>query len=58
MAGIHDLIAKGESKMMFPTRKRIVHLHVNGKVIRTTADHPFYIEGKGWVNAGDMPGAK
>ena len=43
---------------MFPTRKRIIHLHLGGKVIRTTADHPLYIEGKGWVNAGDMPGAK
>ena len=40
------------------TRKRIIHQHLGGKVIRTTADHPLYIEGKGWVNAGDMPGAK
>ena len=40
---------------MFPTRKRIIHLHLGGKVIRTTADHPLYVRGKGWVNAGDMP---
>jgi hypothetical protein len=43
---------------MFPARKRIVHLHLGSKVIRTTVDHPLYVEGKGWVNAGDMPGAK
>jgi hypothetical protein len=43
---------------MFPTRKRIVLLHLNGQVIRTTADHPLYVEGKGWINAADMPGAQ
>jgi hypothetical protein len=29
---------------MFPTRKRIIHLHLGGKVIRTTTD--LYIEGQ------------
>jgi hypothetical protein len=43
---------------MFPTRKRIVLVHLSGKAIRTTADHPFYVEGKGWMNAAEMPGAK
>jgi intein/homing endonuclease len=43
---------------MFPTHKRIVLLHLNGQIIRTTADHPFFIQGQGWVNAGDLPGAK
>jgi hypothetical protein len=43
---------------MFPTRKRIVLVHLTGKVIRTTADHPFFIQGQGWVNAPEMPGAK
>jgi hypothetical protein len=43
---------------MFPTRKRIFLLHLNGQVIRTTADHPFYVEGQGWINAADMPGAQ
>lgn len=41
---------------MFSTRKRIVLLHLGGKVIRTTADHPLYVEGQGWVNAADLPG--
>jgi len=31
---------------MFTTRKRIVYVHVNGNVIRTSADHPLYVEGK------------
>jgi hypothetical protein len=43
---------------MFPTRKSTWFIHVSGQVIRTAAAHPFYVEGKGWVNAGDLPGAK
>jgi hypothetical protein len=39
---------------MFPTRKRIFHVHVNGHVIRTTADHPFYLHGQGWTDAADL----
>ncbi len=43
---------------MFPIRKRIFHLHLGGNIIRTTADHPLYVEGKGWLSAADMPAAK
>jgi hypothetical protein len=43
---------------VFPTRKRFVLVHLTGKVIRTRADHPFFIQGRGWVNAGDLPGAQ
>jgi hypothetical protein len=32
----------------------ILHLHVGGEVIRTTPEHPFYIEGKGWTAAGGL----
>lgn len=39
---------------MFPTRKRIMLLHLNGKVIRTTADHPFSVAGQGWTDAADL----
>jgi len=31
---------------------RILHLHVNGEVIRTTPEHPFWVYGKGWTAAG------
>jgi hypothetical protein len=39
---------------MFPTRKRIVLLHLSGQVIRTTADHPFFVPGQGWTDATDL----
>lgn len=43
---------------MFPTRKRILRLHLSGQIIRTTADHPFFVPGQGWVSAAELPGAK
>ena len=39
---------------MPPTRQRILLLHVNGQVIRTTADHPFYVAGQGWTAASNL----
>lgn len=39
---------------MFPTRQRIMLLHLSGKVIRTTADHPLYVQGQGWTNAAEL----
>jgi hypothetical protein len=39
---------------MFPTRKRIMLLHLSGNVIRTTSDHPFYVHGQGWTDAADL----
>jgi hypothetical protein len=39
---------------MFPTRKRIVLLHLSGQVIRTTADHPVLVSGQGWTEAADL----
>ncbi len=39
---------------MFPSRKRIVHLHINGQVICARADQPFYVAGQGWTKAGDL----
>jgi hypothetical protein len=32
----------------------ILHLHVSGEVIRTTPEHPFYVEGEGWKQAGAL----
>jgi hypothetical protein len=29
----------------------VLNLHVSGRIIRTTAEHPFYVVGKGWVAA-------
>ncbi len=39
---------------MFPTRQRILLLHLSGQVIRTTADHPFYVVGQGWTEASKL----
>jgi hypothetical protein len=32
----------------------IFEVHVAGEVIRTTANHPFYVKGKGWVKVKDL----
>ena len=33
---------------------RILELYVGGKVIRTTAEHPFWVKSRGWVAAGEL----
>jgi Pretoxin HINT domain len=32
----------------------ILHLYAGGEVIRTTPEHPFYVEGSGWTAAGSL----
>jgi len=32
----------------------ILHVHLGGQVIRTTAEHPFFHHAKGWLRAGDL----
>src|SRR5439155_27381515 len=32
----------------------VVNLHIGGRIIRTTAEHPFYVESKGWMAAGEL----
>ncbi len=32
----------------------VLHPHVGGQMIRTTGEHPFYAEGKGWAPAGRL----
>ncbi len=39
---------------MFLIRKPIWLIHVGGQVIRTTADHPFFIQGKGWTDTAKL----
>ena len=29
-------------------------LHLNGRTIRTTAEHPFWLKGRGWVDAQQL----
>ena len=33
---------------------RLVSVNVAGQTIRATANHPFHVEGKGWVEAGNL----
>jgi hypothetical protein len=39
---------------VFPSRKPIVHLHINGQVLCATTDQPFYVAGQGWTEAADL----
>jgi hypothetical protein len=37
----------------------VLHLHFAGdRLIRTTPEHPFYVEGKGWTAAGALAGGE
>jgi len=36
---------------------QILELHVSGHVIRTTAPHPFFVQGRGWTPAGELRAA-
>ena len=33
---------------------RLVHLTINGEEIITTVDHPFYVQGRGFIDAGNL----
>jgi Pretoxin HINT domain len=39
---------------VFVRTGRIMNLHVGGQVIRTTAEHPFWVQGRGWLMAGQL----
>ena len=47
-----------EEKTVLETYTRnvteLVHLFINGEEITTTHDHPFFVKGKGFVNAGRL----
>jgi len=36
------------------TTKELIHLKVGEQEIKTTENHPFWVEGIGWVDAGDL----
>jgi hypothetical protein len=47
----HGAIEYRAVEELFVTTARIWHAQVNGRVIRTTAEHPFYVWDKGWTAA-------
>jgi hypothetical protein len=57
------VLARHETGLEYPVRPQkvlevfrgeayVVCLHVAGRVIRTTAEHPFWVAGLGWIAAG------
>jgi hypothetical protein len=34
--------------------KKLLHLIINGELIRTTLEHPFYVKARGFVSAGEL----
>lgn len=35
-------------------KDELVHVQVNGETITCTTEHPFYVQGKGWIAAKDL----
>jgi hypothetical protein len=52
-----DPEGRAEAKVVeevFTTTARIWELRAGGRVIRTTAEHPFFARGRGWVPAAEL----
>jgi RHS repeat-associated protein len=39
---------------VFVRTGRILHLHVGGRIIKTTPEHPFYVRDRGWTAAAEL----
>ncbi len=39
---------------VFVREARVLHLHAGGRVVGTTAEHPFWVKGRGWLPAGEL----
>lgn len=50
----HEKALKKVKKIFVREKDSIIRLSINGEVIETTAEHPFYVEGRGFVNAGEL----
>jgi hypothetical protein len=47
-------VAPRRVEKVFQRLARIVELRVGGQTIRTTHEHPFYVQGKGWTKAAAL----
>jgi hypothetical protein len=47
-------VVVGRVKRLFTSFARIWHLRLGGKVVRTTAEHPFYDRINGWTPAAEL----
>jgi hypothetical protein len=53
----HDIAGKIEPKRIEKAYERhaaLLDLHIGGRTIRTTAEHPFYVNERGWTDAGKL----
>ena len=41
-------------EVLFSRSGFVAHLHIRGEVIRTTLEHPFYVQNKGWMPASEL----
>jgi hypothetical protein len=48
-----DVVPK-QVEEVFRSKARIWHVHVGGQVIRTTGEHPFYVQSEGWTAAQNL----
>ena len=39
---------------VFRLQAPILKLRIGGQTIETTSEHPFYVDGKGWVDGCDL----
>lgn len=49
-----DLAYKEVTALYRNQRDDIIKLHIGERIIETTNNHPFYVEGKGWVFADEL----
>ena len=50
----HEKALKKVKKIFVREKDSVVRLSINGEAIETTNEHPFYVEGHGWINASDL----
>lgn len=50
----HEKALKKVKKIFVREKDSIIRLAINGEVIETTHEHPFYVEGRGFIAAGEL----
>ena len=50
----YEKALKKVKKIFVREKDSIIRLSINGEVIETTDEHPFYVESKGWVKAAEL----
>jgi Pretoxin HINT domain len=53
----HDAEGRVETKVVeevYVRTGQVLHLHINGELIGTTGEHPFWVKGKGWIRAREL----